>query len=169
MDSIFVDVIIPVRPYLKKYVAHYAGAEPFHIKLTKCHVSAIFMEALKKERVKCGTKEKKHLSDQLTLRMSSTVMREAKFWWDEETIMIIDHRLKSMFDQQLIDYITMRNQSKGDIKQSIADFMEYYQMTEDDISMDTLIKMYYRARFGVPSVKREKMEQVMQLNLDLFQ
>lgn len=96
-------------------------------------------------------------------------MREAKFWWDEETIMIIDHRLKSMFDQQLIDYITIRNQVKGDIKQSIMDFMAYYDMTEDDIAVETLIKMYYRARYGVPSQKREKMEQVMQLNLNLFQ
>lgn len=169
MDSIFVDVRIPIRPYLKKFIEHYSGSDVFEIRLTRCHVSAIIMEALKKERVKVGTKEKRHLSEWLTIRQSSTVMREAKFWWDEETVMIIDHRLKSWFDQQLIDYITIRNQVKGDIKQSIIDFMNYYEMNEDDISVETLIKMYYRARYGVPSQKREKIERVVQLNLNLFQ
>jgi len=169
MESIYIDVKIPIRPYLKKFISHYAESEPFQIRLTRCHISAIMMEALKKDRVKCGTKEKKHLSDWLTIRQSSTVMREAKFWWDEETILIIDHRLKSLFDQQLIDYITICNQAKGDIKKSIIDFMNYYEMSEDDISVETLIKMYYRARYAVPSQKREKIEQVMQLNLNLFQ
>jgi hypothetical protein len=73
-----------------------------------------------------------------------------------------------MFDQQLVDFITMTNKQKGDIKDSIICFMEYYDLSEDEISWETLVKMYYRARHYVPPAKKERIEAIQQLELNLF-
>lgn len=100
--------------------------------------------------------------------MSSSVMNEKKFWLTSETPLIIDKRLKAMFDQQLVDFITMTNKQKGDIKDSIICFMEYYDLSEDEISWETLVKMYYRARYYVPPAKKEQIEAIQQLEMNLF-
>lgn len=165
-EKLFIDVRIPIRKYLKKFVSSHAPVDPFfEIKLTRCHFSAVFIEPLKKNRPQAGTKDKDHLDDELILRMGSSVMREAKFWFSEETIMSIDYRLKSMFDQQLIDHVTMSNKNKGDIKISILEFMNYYSITEDDVSWDALTKMYYRARYSGSKERQEKVQKVVQLAL----
>lgn len=169
MENLFVDVDIAIRPYLKKWISSNKQVEPcFHVSLTKCHFSALFLEPLKKNVQKVGTGEHKFLTERLKLRMSSTVMNEGKFWCDARTVLLIDKRLKAMFDQQLVDFITMTNKQKGDIKESINCFMEYYDLSEDDISWETLVKMYYRARFYLPPAKQTRIEQVRQLELLLF-
>lgn len=168
METMYVDVRIPIRPYLKKFIASNKDVEPFNVSLTKCHFSALFLEPLKKDVIKVGETEHKYLTDSINLRMSSTVMREGKFWWDHRTVLLIDKRLKAMFDQQLVDYINMANQQKGDIKDSINCFMDYYNLSEDDISWETLFKMYYRARFYVPPAKKDKIEKIYQAQLALF-
>lgn len=167
MSEMYVDVEIPIRGYLKKFISVSKDTEPFQIQLTKCHYSAIILEPLKKSFVKVGTSEFKNLEDRLKIRMTSSVMKESKFWFDVETIMCIDNRLKSMFDQQLIDFITISIKKKGDIKESIFSFMEYYNLTDDDIKWDTLCKMYYRARYYVPESKKEKMQKVIDQQLAL--
>jgi len=168
MESLYVDVVIPIRPYLKKWIESNKEVAPyFTVSLTKCHFSALILEPLQKDRVSVGKSEYKFLTGELRCRMSSTVMREKKFWLDIETPLIIDKRLKAMFDQQLVDFITMINQKKGDIKESIFCFLDYYKLTEDDISWETLIKMYYRARYYVPPEKQAKIDAVQQLELVL--
>lgn len=167
MEELFVDINIPIRPYLKKWIASNKDVEPFVVSLTRCHFSAIILEPLKKNMVKVGTSEKKYLTDSLCCRMTSTVMRESKFWFDQETIMSIDKRLKAMFDQQLIDMVTMTNAKKGDIKESIITFMDFYNLTEDDISWETLVKMYWRSRTYVPPAKVEKINKIEQQQLEL--
>jgi hypothetical protein len=62
----------------------------------------------------------------------------------------------------------MTNIEKGDIKDNIIKFMQYYDLTDDDIAWDTLIKMYYRARFYVPAEKSAKMSKIMETQLSLF-
>jgi hypothetical protein len=159
MENLYVDVKIKIRPYLKQFISSNREVEPFFtVSPTKCHFSSIFLEPLKKDMIKVGESEHKFLTDEIVLRMSPTVMREGKFWWDANTVLLIDKRLKSLFDQQLVDFIMMLTQQKGDIKVSIACFMNYYQISEDMISLETLVKMYYRARFYVPPAKKEKIE-----------
>jgi len=167
MSEVFVDVDIPIRGYLKKFISVSKDTEPFIVQLSKCHFSAIIYEPLKKPYVKVGISEFKNLDARLKVRMNSTVMRESKFWFDVETIMCIDSRLKAMFDQQLIDFITIMQKKKGDIKESIFAFMEYYNLSDDDIKWDTLVKMYYRARYHVPEQKQAKMEKVIAHQLAL--
>lgn len=167
-EELFVTVQIPIRRYLKKFIAAQTEVNPhFEINLRKCHISALLIEPLQRDRPQSGLKEKTHLNDLLILKMGATVMKEKKFWFCEESIMLIDHRLKSMFDQQLTDYITMTNSKLGDIKASILSFMEFYNLTDDDIQWDTLTKMYYRERYKGPNDRREKIEQVYQLELEL--
>lgn len=168
MENLYVDVKIRIRPYLKKWISSNREVEPyFTVSPTKCHFSALFLEPLKKDMIKVSEGDHKFLTSDFTLRMSPSVMREGKFWWDANTVLLIDKRLKAMFDQQLVDFINIANQQKGDIKESIYAFMEYYDLTDDDIHWDTLVKMYYRARFNVPTTKKEKIEEVYQ-QLQLF-
>ena len=163
-----VDIIIPVRSYLKKFIANSREVEPFILSLSRCHFSAVILEPIKKGYKKVSLKESDHLNDELKIRMGSSVMKENKYFIDNYTVMSIDFKLKSMFDQQLVDYITINNSKKGDIKESIQMFMDHYGISEDDLKWETITKMYYRARHGVPSSKKEKMDEICkQMALDI--
>lgn len=166
--AVYIDVVIPVRSYLKKFIASHASVDPFIVSLTRCHFSCIFMEPLMKNRPKAAFKDQIHLNDSLTLRMRPSVMNEKKFWWNSEVVMSIDYRLKSLFDQQLIDFINIANEKHGDMKQNIFSFMEYYQLTDDDVKWDTLWKMYYRARSFSTEHRQKKMETIIHQQLLLF-
>lgn len=159
------EISIPIRPYLKKFVASYADVEPFNLSLTRCHVSGLILESLKKDYKRVDLKDKKALTDRLRFTMSSETQKKKRFWMDERTVEILDYRLRAMFNQQLCDFITISQEERGDIKKSALKFLAFYKIPEDDLQWETVAKMYYRARHEAPSTKKQKMEAVMQMEL----
>jgi hypothetical protein len=71
-------------------------------------------------------------------------------------VLRINQRLDDLFDQQLSDMVSMTNEKKGDIYKSIETFAKFYDISEDDRSIPTLIKMYYRARYTGNPIERER-------------
>lgn len=164
-----IDLIIPIRSYLKKFISYEVEVEPaFTLSLSRCPYSAIILEPIKKSYVKTNLKDFKNLDDELRIRMTPSVMKENKYTIDDHTVMSIDNRLKALFDHQLCAHVTMLRSERGDIKDRILNFMDFYGITEDDLKYETVIKMYYRARYGVPSQKQERMDEVISYQTSLF-
>ena len=155
MEDIFFDITIPVRPYLKKFVAAYSPIDPFVIKNTKCHFSALFLEPL--ERVynkKDKLAAKSRLSDTLCIRIPQSVMNQKKYFLSTQSILMIDSRLQALFSQQLSDFIKI-NHIKGDyIEHTIEKFKNYYSIDEDDLPLRTVTQAFYRS--GKSKIPKEK-------------
>lgn len=163
------EITIPIRGYLKKFIASNHEISPFKVRITKCAISGLILESLKKDFKRSEDFSTKELNDKFTFSMSAELQKKNRFWMDERVVKILDSRLKDMFDQQLTDFVTINNEKIGDIKVSILQFMDYYGITEDDLPWETVCKMYYRARHGVPSVKQERMQKIINEQLSLFQ
>lgn len=146
-------IVVPVKTYLVKFIAKNYSVEPFIVKKNSCHISAIILDQIKKSYSKPQLAYKEEIYTQLTCMVP---LSENKFTVDQETVLRINQNLKEMFDQQLSDMVSMTNKKIGDIRNAVFQFCDYYGITEDDLKYDTVVKMYYRARYYVDPTQREK-------------
>lgn len=167
MNEYTITVKIPIRSYLKKMIAGSNSVEPFKISVKRCHFSAIILEPLQKEKIKIPEVEKIRWNDELICSFDSETLKEKKFWVSFEAINLIDFRLKALFDQMLIDHINI-NRHRGTIEDNILMFLEYYEISEDDLSVETAQKMYYRARYPQNVISAKKRKEAIDLQPTLF-
>lgn len=86
--------------------------------------------------------------------MTATAAKHNRFLIDQETVVQIDGRLRDLFFQTLFNFVTMQYEVKGDYYNGIHKFMNFYDINDDDIKFETLVKDYYRERH--PQTKIEK-------------
>lgn len=168
MNEYTITVKIPIRSYLKKFISASCEIEPFKISLKRCHFSSIIIEPLQKEKVIIKEIEKVRLNDELICAFNSEALREKKFWISIDAINTIDFRLKSLFDQSLIDFININHIKGTTIESNILKFLDYYQIFEEDLSLETAQKMYYRARYPKHVISNEKRKEILNFQVKLF-
>lgn len=161
-----IEIKIPIRSYLKKFIAYTHPVEPFALSNGKnCAYSSIFLERLGKgfQPLK---EEYKDYNDTLTLLMNSSICRYNSFNITPETITHIDGKLRDLFMRQMFITIDLIEEKKGDIFAAIRDYMKQLDITEEDIKFETLIKNYYRYRHPYQKVEPALIkQQIAQLNL----
>jgi hypothetical protein len=159
-----ITVEIPIKGYLKKFIAKDHEVEPFKISLGKCHFSSIILDPIKRDYSKFHLLEKEGKYEMMKILVP---FPEKKFTVDQETVLRINQRLKEMFDQQLSHMVTMCNERKGDIYNQVQRFVDFYGITDDDLDFYTVVKMYYRRRHPSESKRmiKEEMERYQQLAL----
>jgi hypothetical protein len=160
-----IEVKIPIKAYLKKFISKNHPVEPFIISTGKCHLSALILDPIKKDFSKPTLKVDKEVYTDLRIIVPTN---SNKFWFDEETVLRINQRLKSLFDQQLCDMVSITNERKGDIFKRVKEFTDYYNITEDELKFETIVKMYYRARYPEEREKLIKEEMIRYEQLSLF-
>jgi hypothetical protein len=162
-------VEIPLKCYLLKFIAKNHDINPFKLSTGKCHLSSIILDPLKKEG---SIKPPLRGDDTKYVNLICSIpLGEQRFFFDESSILRINQRLDSMFDQQLCDMVSITNERKGDIFARVKQFTDYYNIGEDDLKFETVIKMYYRARYPRNSVEREtniKIELMRNQQLSFF-
>ena len=168
MTEYTVKIELPIRSYLKKFIAASKEVAPFHIVNKRCHFSALILEPLGKDEAICKEVDKIRLNEVLTCIYHSFQLSQKKLNLSHEGILLIDFRLKEMFDQQLIDFININHSKECSIQESIQKFLNYYQITEDDLSNDTAVKMYYRARYPQNTISKNKIKEVIESQSKLF-
>jgi hypothetical protein len=160
---------IPIRSYLKQFIAKNHDVDPFKLSIGKCHISAIIFESFKENFKSVSLKEEKHLNDSLIISMSSTAAKHGRFLIDDETIWQIDGRLDDLFHQTLFDFVTMQYEVKGDYYNGILRFMKFYEIDEEMVKFETLVKSYYRYRKSKDNLEMPKkiptMKEYEQLSL----
>jgi hypothetical protein len=168
MNEYTITVKIPIRSYLKKFIAGSNNVEPFKVSIKRCHFSAIILEPLQKEKVIVKEVAKIRWNDELICAFDTDSLKEKKFWISIEAMNSIDFRLKSLFDQSLIDFININHKRGTTIEENILKFLNYYQISEDDLSVETAQKMYYRARYPQHVISSKKRKEVIDSQPKLF-
>ncbi len=169
MNEYTITVKIPIRSYLKKFIAGSNNVEPFKVSNKRCHFSAIILEPLQKEKVKVPEVEKIRWNDELICTFDTETLKEKKFWISIEAMNSIDFRLKSVFDQALCDFISINHKRGTTIEDNIEMFLDFYEISEDDLSVETAQKMYYRARYPQHSISAKRQKEVIESQLKLFE
>lgn len=154
MSNFKLTVTIPLKTYLIKFIAKNHSIDPFILSKGKCHISSLILDPLKKEgSIRPPLKpEIGNYADLVCLIPNG----DTRYFFDQSSVLRINQRLDSMFDQQLCDMVSITNERKGDINQRIQQFVDFYNISEDDLAMPTIIKMYYRARYQKDPIERER-------------
>ena len=142
-----INLEIPVRAYLKKFISKTRDVEHFTLKNKKCYYSRIILEHIQKWQSKDVDRSFSHLNDRLTIAMTGQIVKENRFSITEEAILVIDSRLQALFNQQLVDFVEMSTEKHGDMLAWIDRFLAYYEIDEDLCKREAIVKMYYRYRF----------------------
>lgn len=147
---------LPIRPYLKKWIAKTNPIDPFVISVgSKCFYSSIILQKME-VRALPDVKESAGLTEYLNIQLPLAVINSKKFTITKDTVVHIDNNLRHMFAEQLKAHVEMIQKSRGHIFNEIDQFMRYYDISEDDCKFETLVKKYYRARL----LKEEKTKMI---------
>ena len=138
---------IPIRPHFKKLIAKHVDTSPLVLTFGKCHYSAIFYNSLERSSFPQNNfKDHKQLVDKIEIEIPASIAKENRFYIDPKRVSYIDAQLRSIFDEKLFEHLNFNANGKGEIKAQVLKFMDYYGITEEDITFDALIKSYQRYR-----------------------
>jgi uncharacterized protein YwgA len=136
---------IPIKPFLKKMIAKNNAVEPFLIK-QRCHYGQLIFGNLKRNYIDIKVPANQNYPEQLSILISTELSKQNRVMIDTRTVAAINQALSSMFYDKLFTFLECSSHGKGDIKRNVEQFLDTYEITEDDLKRDTLIKKYYRWR-----------------------
>jgi len=128
-------------------IAKHREVFPFVISFDKDHISAIFYNAFERESYPQNSfKSKLQFNDSIELHFPEHIAKENRFNLDRKRLSYIDAQLRSIFDEKLFDYLDHNCFGKGDIQKYSIEFMNLYNISEEEITIDALVKSYQRYR-----------------------
>lgn len=150
------EIEINVRPHIKKYLIHHLNNKPITydteqpIELTNRNVIGLFITNLLKEQSFFDKKKKENKAQEGKIKVSiperyyKDIDPRYKFIGiDESSEIRIDRFLDSLLKMELFIFCdAYRATDKLKIKDAITDFMDYYNITEEDIKHETLYRKY---------------------------
>lgn len=142
-------VTIPIHTHLKKFMSKSCEVSPhFRINLNKDHYSDLFYALLSKPCFKQGSKSsyKKVYTDNLAICIPETLARENRFTISHPHVIRINEFIRKEFYRSLFTHLDLLSPESGQIQKYIFSFMNYYTITEEDITFEALKKAYYRHR-----------------------
>jgi hypothetical protein len=156
----YISVKIPVQHFLKKFVARKMEVSPFQIQ-NKCHISALFLEPMKKDYMPTREELKAKFNDWIECQMNTSIIKEKKFQIDKDVVLRIDSLLKELFFDEMVHFVSSLTESQAVlIQDAIFQFMNYYDLIDDDIQFETLKKHYYRYRVPPKPIRKPTVEEL---------
>lgn len=141
------EIKIPIRSHLKKMIQKNREVTPFTVSFDKDHYAAIFYQAFQRDSFPQNSfKSKLEFNESIELSFPAHIAKENRFHISRKRLSYIDAQLRSIFDEKLFDYLNDNCFQKGDIQKFSMLFMEKYEITEEEITLDALVKSYQRYR-----------------------
>lgn len=141
-----IPIKIPAQAYLKKYLLHELGGEPIRIS-NKDRFGAFLQRLLQRNAaIRHSYSEPQDTIIQFELPWDYLTRNGCQV--THEAVHRFKQFLREEFYSSLKNYLDAATLYNPDllIRQGIEDFMDRYDLTEDDISYEALKKHYYRAR-----------------------
>ncbi len=166
MSSKYLNVHMPTKTYLKKFITYYEGDPP--IINNKTHFSQYVFACLDKSVIRDQNYRPKNLSehghiDQLTMLVTHRTFTHIGHTITTEKAMYINNFIKSEFSQRLTYSVLNLNLRKGmQIQQALDLFCETHGIVvEVDISLDNLIKIWQRTLRAMEPAKKNVTENIL--------
>lgn len=139
-------ISVPIRSYFLKFIAKFHKISPFEITKEKQPINVVFFDAF--SRQKKGEKETvfhSKFNDQIQVRLSADFYAQ-KTPISKDFLNFVDSGIRVIFEKELHLYLDKNCFGKGDIQKYCLEFMDDYNISEDEISLDALLKSYQRYR-----------------------
>lgn len=173
MNDTKISIKVPIKHFLKKYLSKKVDVSPFQLTNKGCHISAILLEPVekgfypKRETIPDG------MDDYIEMELNTSIIKEGRFHLDSQIVVRMNSLLRDKFDDEFFHWVNSSRESwdldgkAPEINECIESFMNYYDLSEDDIAFETLKKSYYRYRVPPrkPAVRPTKEQLQEQLSL----
>lgn len=153
-------VKIPIERYLKKFVANKHEVEPMRIKLGKNnYIPDYIYSTMTTYSHKLNTDVKlPDYNDCLEVIVPCGYVKQQRWFVNKKSVLKLHRFLNSCFEDRLDDFIEYRRTETGRraIRKNIILFFSIYGIHEDDLSLDTAVKKYYRYKKAKEKRARRK-------------
>jgi hypothetical protein len=139
-------ISIPIRSHLKKMIAYYRDVEPFKLTIGKDHYASMIYLSLSRGSFPLTQSNGERFNDWLEVEINSSISTENRFTVDPKRVSYIDSQLRDIFDEKLMEYLNDNCQQKGDVQFFCMQFLKRFGITEEEITLDAMVKSYQRFR-----------------------
>ncbi len=143
-----VSISIPTHSYLKKYALHRANASSGLIKITSTTSWGITLLKILQKKASWEGKLKLNYQDNITFHLSEFHYTREGFFLSKQNIQFFNQSIKDQFEESMFDFITINitGSVKTNIEDQIQTYMTFYNISESERSLESLIKAYQRWR-----------------------
>jgi hypothetical protein len=142
---------VAVRPFLKKYLGKHHQVEPFVISTENAYGMLLysFLERPKLKIVRDVPDEdfaidKKIYSETLLVKIGEKYWNHRGCVLSPQSQLHFNKFVLQNFNEEFYKYVKHRIGPKGTINKSIRDFVDMYDITEDDLSFRTIQRAFQR-------------------------
>ena len=142
---------IPVTPHVKKFLIYNFGEE---YKYSQCNflgavITGVFSKGFRKQ-TKCTS----DITYPIYFHKATLKNAGKRILWDD--LIYLNKALDTFFRQNVFTYLDMhRKLENGNLKQKMYEFLLEMDITDEDISYDTLFRNYQRRKKYPKTQKKE--------------
>jgi hypothetical protein len=155
---------IEVSPHVKKYIVYHLSPNPFQLDFNKevkldkrSHIGVFILHLLKKQYHIQKKKERpikynnKKITDSIKISIANKPEQHIDPQYsfigiDDLGVRRLDVFIDGMFRNELYLYLNSYQMIKGKIKEGLELFYKKYQLNDEDIPVETLLRDYRRYR-----------------------
>jgi hypothetical protein len=128
-------------------IASSVDVEPLVVSVGKNVYGGIMYLCLQRQSLpSVYEKVPERFNDQLNILIPAEISKEGRFVFDPHRVSFIDKMLRGIFDEKLLEFLMENCQQKGDVRHYCIQFLNKYDITEDEISLYALEKSFQRFR-----------------------
>jgi hypothetical protein len=142
-----VSIVIPTHAYLKKYAFHLANSRGV-IQISSADNWGILLLKILQKKASWEPNEKLKFEDEITFGITEFFYSKTGFFISKQNINFFNNSLQSQFEEALFVQATINltGSFKTTIEEQIQSYLCFYNITENEKSLDSLLKAYQRWR-----------------------
>lgn len=145
-----ISIQVPTQGYLRKFLLARAGSADGRIVVSNTNTWGILLWKILSRRPYRIANIKRQYDSQVTFLLSEFFYSRSGFELTDDNIAIFNRYLKSQFEEALFDFLTinltMPSNDRPTIDSLILTYLEFYNISENERSLDSLVKAYQRWR-----------------------
>jgi len=144
-----ISIRVPTYSYLKKFAqARYSSGKDNICVSTSKSPGIVMWKILNRKNYRPFKTIDPHYDTHLVFMISERFYNNSGFFLSAENTFIFNRYLKHQFDESMFDHITINAYSglSSNIERQILDYLEYYNISESERSLCSILKKFQRWR-----------------------
>jgi ASC-1-like (ASCH) protein len=143
-----VSIVIPTQSYLKKYLLRESKTTDGVLRVTTNEFWGIVILKILQKRASYESKPKEKYNDILSMDISEFFYDREGLFLSRQNISFYNNFLQDTFQNAMFNHITinMIGPNKTTIEKEIKAYLSFYNITEHERSLETVLRAYGRWR-----------------------
>jgi hypothetical protein len=143
-----VTVKLPTHTYLKKFLSQETDTYSGELKVSTTNSWGVALLKILGKKEPFKSDFQKQYTDSLTFSISENLYSRTGFHVSNQNVIFFNTFLRDQFHNAMFNHVTLniRNNPKLKIENELKAYLAIYNITENDRSLETILKSYIRWR-----------------------